>query len=194
MVTLTFSWDRLVGEAVVVDRTGRRVDALGELFDFGARSAGGVIDYLVYVTQEFVHAEAVDDLVDPACSGQVGCDLGAKVAGRLAFRPDLGEYQPEYVVDYFPALDELHRRDDHAFLEDLLECAHRRRRTAPNVHVVCQAGRVSGQLALPVDRPDEADVVQMNAAAIRVVGEDHVPRAELVHTMAPDGAGDVLHE
>ena len=87
----------------------------------------------------------------------------------------------KHVVDYFPALDELHRRDDDAFLEHLLERAHRRRRSPSDVNVVRQAGRVPGQLAVPVDRPDEADVVEVNAAAVRVVGEDHVARSELVH-------------
>ena len=130
----------------------------------------------------------------PADAGQVRRDLGPKVPGGLALRTDLGQHQPENVIDYFPALNEFHRRDDHAFLEDLLERAHGRRRSAPNVYVVRQAGRVSGQLAVPVDGSDEADVVEMHAAPVRVVGEDHVPRAELVGAVAPDRPGHVLHE
>ena len=76
------------------------------------------------------------------------------------------------------AADDPDRRDDDALLEDLAERADRRGRAAADVHVVREVGDVAEQLAVVVDGRDQADVVQVDAARVRVVRDDHVARAE----------------
>ena len=122
---------------------------------------------------------ALDERLHAPHAGRVGGDLGAEVAGGLVLRADLRQDQREDVVDDRAALDELDRRDDHALLEDLPERADGRRRAAADVDVVREVGDVAEQLAVVVDRRDQADVVEVDAARVGVVRDDHVAGPEV---------------
>ncbi len=167
----------LVGVAVVVDGALGLVDARRE------RAISARVRRSVYSSSSSIVARSVsrpwrpDERRDAPDAGRVRRDLGAEVAGRLVLRADLGQDQPEDVVHDRPALDELDRRDDHALLEHLLEGADRRGRAAADVDVVREVRDVAEQLAVDVDRRDQADVVQVHAARVRVVRDDHVARA-----------------
>src|SRR4029078_9420850 len=104
-------------------------------------------------------------------------DLRTEVPRGLALRPDLGEQEPEDVLDELAVLHEAHRRDDHALLEDLTERPDRRRRPAADVHVVREVRDVPEQLALVPYRRDERDVVQVHTARKRLVRDEDVSRA-----------------
>ena len=91
------------------------------------------------------------------------------------------------------ALDEPDRRDDHALLEDLAERADRRRRAAADVDVVREVGDVAEQLALVVHGRDQADVVEVDAARMRVVGDDHVAGAEVAGAVGLHRLRHLLH-
>ncbi len=125
--------------------------------------------------------------------GRVGRDLGPEVAGRLVLRPDLGEDQPEDVVDDLAARDDLDRRDDHALLEHLLEGTDRGRRTAADIDVVGEVRHVADEQAVDVDGRDQADVVQVHAARVRVVGDDRIARPEVLGAVALDRVRHLLH-
>ncbi len=113
----------LVGVAVVVDGALGLVDAVRQRRELGARAPLGVVEQLVHRREDRLAAVALDQRLHAAHAGRVRGDLRAEVAGRLVLRADLREDQPEDVGHDLPALDELHRRDDHALLEDLAERA-----------------------------------------------------------------------
>ena len=117
---------------------------------------------------------------DAADAGGVRGDLGAEVAGRLVLGADLGQDQLEDVLDDRSAGDELDRGHDHAFLEDLAERSDRRRGATADVDVVREVRDVPDQLALGMHGRDERDVVEVDAARVRVVGDEHVAGAEVL--------------
>ena len=84
-------------------------------------------------------------------------------------------------------------RDDDPFLEHLPEGADRRGRAAADVDVVREVGDVAEELALVVDGGDEADVVQVHAARVRVVRDHHVAGAEPLRPVAAERVRDLLH-
>ena len=78
------------------------------------------------------------------------------------------------------------------FLEHLAEGADARRGAAADVDVVGQVGDVPEQLALAEHRRDQADVVQVDAARIGVVRDDHVAGAEVLGAVVEHCARDLL--
>ncbi len=185
--------DGLVGVAVVVDGALGPVRPRRELRDLRAHAPLRVREQLLHRGEERLAPVAVGQRRDPPDTRRVGGDLGPEVARRLVLRADLGEDQAEDVVHDLSALDDLHRRDDHALLEHLLEGADRRGRAAADVHVVRQVGDVAEQHSVDVDRRDQADVVQVDAAWVRVVGDDRVAGPEVLRAVAADRVRHLLH-
>ena len=64
---------------------------------------------------------------------------------------------------------------------------------AADVDVMGEVGDVAEQLALVVDGRDQAHVVQMDAAWVGVVGDDHVTRREQLGAVVPQRARHLLH-
>ena len=89
-------------------------------------------------------------------------------------------------VDDHAVLDQLDRRDDDPFLEDLLEGADAGRRAAADVDVVGEAGDVAEDLALVHERRDEGHVVEVPATDVRVVDQDRVTRSEALRAVVGD--------
>ena len=135
---------------------------------------------------------AADECLEPADAGRVGGDLGAEVARGLVLGADLREDQVEDVAHDPAAFDDLDGRDDHALLEHLPERSDRRRRAAADVDVVREVGDVAEQPPVVVDRGDEADVVQVDAAREGLVRDDHVARAEVLGAVVEDRARHLL--
>ncbi len=177
---------RLGRVAVVVDEALGLVRAEREPGELAARAPLGVVEQLAHRRHDRVAAVALDERLDAADAGRVGGDLGAEVAGRLVLRADLRQDELEDVGHDLPAVDELHRRDDHALLEDLAEGADARRRAAADVDVVGDVGDVAEELAARVDGRDQADVVQVHAARERVVRQQHVAGSELPGAVLED--------
>ena len=186
-------WTGSVGVAVVVDRALGLVRARLELRDLGPHAPLRVGEQLLHRREERLAPVAVGQRRDPPHAGRVGRDLRPEVAGRLVLRPDLGEDQPEDVVHDLAALDDLDGRDDHALLEHLLEGADRRGRAAADIDVVRQVRDVADEQAVDVDGRDQADVVQVHAARVRVVGDDRVARPEVLRAVALDRVRHLLH-
>ena len=83
--------NRLVAEAVVVERVGILVGALGDLGDGAAEDALGVVLGEGGVVRGALVAVAADD-VEQACGADaVGGDLGGEVAFALVRGADVGE-------------------------------------------------------------------------------------------------------
>ena len=184
---------RLVGVAVDVDGALGLVDAVRQRRDLGAGAPLGVVEQLAHRAGHRLEAVAADERLQPADAGRVGGDLGAEVASGLVLGADLRQDQVEDVAHDPPARDDLHRRDDHALLEHLAERADRRGRAAADVDVVREVGDVAEQLAVVMDRRDQADVVQVDAAREGLVGDDHVAGLEVLGPVVEDRARHLLH-
>ena len=135
---------------------------------------------------------ACNEGLHTAYAGSVGGDLGPEVARRLVLGANLRQDQPEDVLDDGAALDDLDGRDDHTLLEHLAERADARGGTATDIDVVGEVRHVAEQLAVGVNGRDQADVVQVDATRIRVVGDDHVARAEVLRAVVANGARHLL--
>ena len=135
---------------------------------------------------------AGDERLQPAGAGRVGGDLGPEVARGLVLGANLGEDEGEDVLDDLSRLDDLHGRDDHALLEDLPEGTDRRRGAAADIDVVREVRDVPEQLALHDHRRDQADVVQVDAARIRVVRDDHVAWRQILRAIGADRVRNLL--
>ena len=178
--------DRLVGVAVGVHGALGLVDAMRELGELGPRPPLGVLEQLLHRREDRLDPVAVDERGHAANARRVGGDLGPEVARGLVLGADLGQDQLEDVLQDRAALDELDRRDDHALLEDLFERADRGGRPAADVDVVREVRDVTDQLALVVDGRDQADVVQVDAARVRVVRDEHVAGGQVLGAVRPD--------
>ena len=176
---------RLVAVPVRVDRALRLEDAVRQSGDLGARATLGVVEQLLHRGDDRRVAMAPDERLEPPRAGRVRRDLGAEVARGLVLGADLGEDQGEDVVDDPSRLDDLDGRDDHALLEDLPEGADRRRCASADVDVVGEVRDEPEQHAFDEHGRDEADVVQVDAARIRVVRDDHVTRPQVLDAVRP---------
>ncbi len=184
---------RLVGVPVVVDGAFGPVRARREPGDLGADAPLRVLEQLLHRSAERRVGETPGQRLQPPHARCVGRDLGSEVTRRLVLRADLRQDQPEDVVHDLPAGDDLYRRDDHALLEDLLEGADRRRRAPADIDVVREVRHIAEQPAVDMDRRDETDVVQVDAARVRVVRHDRVTGTEVLRAVASDGVRHLLH-
>ena len=177
--------DGLVGVPVRVHRALGFVDAVRKRGELGPGAPLGVLEQLLHRREDRVAAVPLDEREHAADAGGVRGHLGAEVARGLVLRADLGEDELEDVLHDRAALDQLDRRDDHALLEDLLERSDRGGRAAADVDVVREVRDVADQLALVMDGRDQADVVQVDAARVRVVRDEHVAGGEVLGAVLP---------
>ena len=157
-----------------------------ELRDLGAHAPLRVLEQLVHGRQQHLAAVPLRQCGDPSHARRVRGDLRPEVTRRLVLRADLRQDQAEDVVEDLPALDDLDGRDDHALLEDLAEGADRGRCAATDVDVMREVGDVADEGSVDVDGRDQADVVQVHAARMRVVRDDRIAGAEVLRAVAPD--------
>ena len=166
---------RLVGVAVVVDDALRLVGAVRQLRELGERAALGVVEQLAHRRRRSSRGRAAST---SACTRRTPVLFAAICARKSPAVSCLericASTSRKTSVDDLPAGDELDGRDDHALLEDLAERADARGRAAADVDVVREVRDVAEQLSVGVDRRDQADVVQVDAARVRVVRQQHV--------------------
>lgn len=184
--------DRAAAVAVVIDRPFGLVGAGGERCEFGAGASFGVVEEFAHRRVDRGAAVAGDEDAEASCAGCVGGDLGAEVAAGLVLGADLGEDEREDVGDDLSCCDESHGRHDHSFLEHLSERADARGSPATDIDVVGEVGDVAEELPVGMHGSDQAYVVQVHPTWVRVVGDEHVARAEPIDPVCPDCLGDLL--
>jgi hypothetical protein len=186
--------DRLIGETVVVEESLCLAHTLRQARDLGPGPSLSVGNQLVDIGDNLFGAETVQQLAEPLDAGVVRGDLCAEVARGLAFGPDLRHDQREDVLDDLAALDQLDWRNLNTFLVDFLECADRRRGTAADVDVMDEVGDESIEHAAVINRRDQRDVIQVTAAAERIVDQDAVAGTEPVDPIGAHVSGDERRE
>jgi hypothetical protein len=154
--------------------------------EFCQRAALGVVEQLAHRGDDGVAAVTRDERLHAPRTGRVGGDLRTHVAARLVLGANLRQHELEDVRHDPAARDQPDRWDDHAFLEDLAERSDARRRPAADVDVVRDVRDVADQLAVGVHGGDQADVVQVHAARVRIVREQHVAGPEPVGAVGED--------
>ena len=182
-----------VGESVVVDVPFGDVLAPRQRGELGARSPVGVGDELVHVETHGLRPVAFEQGRQAPHAGVVGRELRPEVARRLALGADLGQDEPEHVVDDLAIPHHLHRGNDHPFLVDLAECADARRGAPAHVHVMGEVAEVAVNLALVEERGDHHDVVEVSAARIGVVDHELIARAEVLGPVVEDSLAHRPH-
>jgi hypothetical protein len=110
--------DVLVALGIVIDEGVGLVHAVAPLADFLAEAARRVVDHVLRRAAHRVDAVAGDDLLEAAHTELGGADLGAQIAheGRRAV-VHLHEVRNVFALD--AALEDLHRREAHAFGPDV---------------------------------------------------------------------------
>ena len=124
---------------------------------------------------------------------RVGRDLGPEVAGGLVLRPDLGEDEAEDVVDDLAALTTLTGGMITPSWNTSWKAPIERGGATADIDVVGEVRDVADQQTVHVDGRDQADVVQVHAARVRVVGDDGVARPEVLGAVALDRVRHLLH-
>ncbi len=178
--------DRPVGKAIVVDLTFSFERAAWEPAKLGPGARRGVFDERVDVGGDGRATKPREQLRKSALPGHVCRDLGAQVAGGFSLAPNLGEDEPKDVVDDRTVRDQADDWNDHALLEDLAKGADGGRRTTADVDVVGQVRDVAEKLAVVEHRRDHGDVVEVNPAAVGIVGNEHVAGLEAFRAVGPN--------
>ena len=109
-----------------------------------------------------------------AAAHLVGRDLRFDVAEHLLGQAHIVEEQLEHVVVAPARAVEVHRRDAHAFLVELLRAGTR---IAADVGRMRDRSREAGEFAREEDRRDDRDVGQMAGRQPRVVGDQAIALA-----------------
>ena len=176
--TITLAWMRIgcVGDAVVVDVVLELVGAVGDAADHRAHAGLGRVEHLLQRALEALLARAWPQAARcsaaPICS-EASCDCrsphsnsGWRTFCRMMARSGFVE---------LAGVEQLHRRDAQAFLEDLGRArAVAAGRGAADVEVVAQRADEADAPAVVEHRPVGDDVGQVLAAAVGVVGDDDV--------------------
>ena len=129
-------------------------------------------------------AVALDQRLHAPLAGMAAGDLGPQIAGARLGVADIGGDDVEDGAVGPAGLHQLQGRQDQTLLEDLpavgcLGAGH----LAADIDVMGDGGRNRDDLPLMKDRAEEHDVRRMGAAAIGIVGDQHIalaprPRAE----------------
>ncbi len=160
--------------------------------ELGPGTPLGVLEQLAHHVPNRLQPVPRDERLHTPHARRVRGDLRAEVPARLVLRADLRQDEPEDVVDDRAPGNEPDGRDDDALLEHLLEGADRGGRPAAHVDVVREVRDVPEQLVLDEDGGDQADVVQVHAARVRVVRDDDVAGAEPFRAVALYGPRHLL--
>ena len=165
--------ERFVGEAVVVDEVLGLVHPVGNGGDGGARQALGIVQQVLGGGQHGVFAEALQQLDETGLAGVVGGQLGVEVAqhqvGRAHVEAD--ELLQHAVAEVLLEV-ELEQGDTQALGVDIDGAGVGPGGAAADVDVVAERGAERHQLVVVEHRREDQDVVQVLAAAVRVVGDE----------------------
>ena len=178
-------WVFCVAVAVQVTLAGKYT--LGQLRQLSLRAPVGVLNQLIDVALDRVHAHAVQQRGHPAYAGIIGRDLGAEVAGRLSLCSDLSKHQVEDIAVDLPFHHELDRWNDYSFLIDFAECSYAGWGAAPYVNMMGQACHVADNVAVVEDRRYESNVIQVNSTPVREVHENAITFAQPLRTVGIEG-------
>ena len=183
---------RRLPDAVVVEEQLVLVASIRHPRDRGAGPCLGVVEEGRGGGVDRTGAEALEGFLHPPHPHRVGGELGLDVAGSLVRGPGIEKNEREHVLREHPPPCEPDRRDPQPFLEDARAVrALAARNPSADVGVVGEAGHESHQPVLVEDRARGRQVRQVRAPAdVRVVGEEHVPRPQLVRRVP---AGEVVH-
>ena len=173
-------------DVVVAGRVGVDVDvgfvhAVGPAGDLLGEAAAGVGDRPVDRGAHRLGAVLLHDLGEPLDAEPRRADLRAQVADE-PFEPVVGAHREHDVAPLPARLDDLQQRVARALRpdvlgEDVVAAGHR----AAGVAVMALDRRDQQQRAVVVEhRREHVEVGEVPAAVVRVVGDDHVTRVQLV--------------
>ena len=111
--------DRLIGKAVVVERVGEAVGAVGDLGDSLAQDALSVVLRQPGVMCDLLVAVALDQLQETRFRNTIGSYLRSQIAFAFVRRADIGEDEGQDFGYDFATFFQAHGRDDEPFLKDL---------------------------------------------------------------------------
>ena len=184
MVTSTRTRDRLVENgAIVVGRGLAAVGAVRHRGNLRPHRLLGTVHHFVHAAQHGVPAVTPQHGVDAVLGELGGGDHRVAVDLDLRGEPHVVVDQRVEVLVRDPALDDLQRRDAEAFGDDVIGIGEvtAGERSAGILHVPAHHGEKQ-QFIVEENRTNEAPVGQMTvvAAMKRIVGQDDVPRVEVV--------------
>ncbi len=140
-----FDHQRIIGEAVVVDRILAVEGALGRLRDSGAHAALGIILHVAHRRFDLVGAVALAELLHPHHADRVGGELGVEVAN--------GEVGHAYVGGD----QSFERAAVPVMLETVLAGWEADALLVDVARVDVEAGRATAEIEMVGDRGAEAD-------------------------------------
>ena len=161
--------DRLAAEAVVFEAVDRLVSALPEISESRSDTALGVVEDILNGLRKSRRSHRSQYLAETGGSHLGGGDLCIEVAARFARCTHVPEDQLDDTPVYPAADHELGRRNDQTFLDLFLVQADTTRRTTADIEVMGHRRRVADQFIIGIDRHDNGDIVQVDAAEIGVV-------------------------
>ena len=176
-----FQYDILRLGAEAVDMVGEAVSAVGDLRDLRPRQALGVVVQMLGVAADGVDAVALEQLSEFAFAGDAGGELRLQVAEHRGPRhAAVGRHQAHDLLVETSLAVQVNRRDHQALLIDLGGVGARKAGLAAEVDQVHAHRGESEQLATVVGGLDDAHVLRVLRAAIRIVDQKDIVGAHVL--------------
>ena len=188
-----FGLDRqqIVDDAVAFQEVLEGVLPPGQLGDAGQHPFLRVVDQALHVKDGLLRPVFADDLGEAVLAHVVGRQLGLEIALGFLAGADVGCDQGHYLLIHHPGLHDPDGRNPDPLLEDLGgDGRHAPRGDAPDVHMMGQVGQDAQALPFMEQGRDDADVGQMGAADVGVVGDDGIAGVEGLHRENLQGGFD----